>query len=234
MRRWTMSGGGGSRPACTTPSAWWSRAARSTPWAATRSPGCTTSTGTARPTSTSASATLITTSPAGHDFICGLQRGRLRPVPTPSPASGGVLRISADGRQAGRVDRRRLPQPRRHRPRPRRHHHRPQLRGRVDPRLDDLRDPPRRPSTATAAPARRLSPPTSPWPTCRAGWTIPAAARSSPPATGSAPWGTTGFTLSFGSGAYFLLLRDRRRRPAARRRRADARRVRSRARTGAG
>ena len=53
-RRPDPCAGGGSPRGCIRRSGWWSPTAASTSWAATRSPACTTSTATARPTSTNA------------------------------------------------------------------------------------------------------------------------------------------------------------------------------------
>ena len=169
-------------------------------------PARTTSTATARPTSTNASATPYETSPAGHDFICGLQRDAAGRFYTAS-GKQGLLRISADGRSVeviatgfrnpdglglapdGTIIG-------------------PGFRGRMDARVDGLRDPARRP-LRLPRPAQRRCRPTCRWSTSRAGWITRARPRSRFQTTGSVRSGARCSTSRSAAGTYFLLLREK-------------------------
>ena len=146
------------------------------------------------------------TSPAGHDFISGLQRDASGRFYTAS-GKQGLLRISADGRPV-EVAGDRLPQPRRPGPRARRHAHGPVLRGGMDARVDDLRGPARRPLRLPRA-AATASRPTCRWSICRAGWTTPAAARSPCPTTAAGRSRARCSTSPSARARYFLLLREK-------------------------
>ena len=134
--------GGGSPRACIRRSAWSSPTAASTPSAATRSPGCTTSTATARPTFTNASATPTSRRPPATTSSAASSATRPGNFYTVS-GKQGLIRVSPDGktvetlatgfRNADGLG-----------PHARRRPDRPQLRRRMDPRVDGLRGPPRR------------------------------------------------------------------------------------------
>ncbi|MFO0930784.1 MAG: hypothetical protein U0736_27760 [Gemmataceae bacterium] len=109
---------------------------RSTSSAATRSPDWSTATATARSTSTSASR-AFETSPAGHDFICGLERDRQGCFYTAS-GNQGLIRISADGKTA-EVLAGGFRNPDGARRDARRRRHRPLFRGRMDAGVDGVR-----------------------------------------------------------------------------------------------
>ena len=224
------SDGGGMPPGCTRRSGWSSPRGRSMSWAATRSPGCTTSTATARPTI----------------YECVQQRLRdlarrprlhLRP---PARRLGPLLhRLGQAGaaadlgrRPTGRGRGDRVPQPRRPGPRPGRHDHGPLLRGRMDARVDGLRDQARRPLRLPRAARRPAARPAAGLSPARAGQfqRRPGHRR---PTTGSGRSRGQMLHFSFGTGHVFPAAPREGRRPAAGRGRADARRVPLGRRTGA-
>ena len=77
----------------------------------------------------------------------------------------------------------------------------------MDAGVDDLRGPARRPLRLSAG-RRTASRPTCRWSICRAGWTTPAAARSTSPSDRWGPLQGQMLHFSFGAGTYFLLLRE--------------------------
>ena len=117
--------------------AWSSPTGQSTCSAAIRSRACTTCNGDGEADFYECFSNAYATSPAGHDFICGLERDAAGNFYTAS-GNQGLLRISADGK-TGRRAGDRLPQPRRPGPLPRRRRSPcPCSEGEWTPGVDDL------------------------------------------------------------------------------------------------